>query len=253
MVTKFKALLGGVALGSLLAAAPVLADGMPRGSLKDAPPPVFSWTGFYVGLHAGGAWATDIVEERNPFFSNRTAANSSWSNSGTVGFFGGAQAGYNIQMHGVVVGVEGDIGTLNVNRSTQDPLRTAFPGDSVASLSTGFYGAITGRAGVTLDQKLLLYVKAGWGWVDSSIGYVDTNAAGTTLVNGGSRSLTLDGAVIGGGLEWAFDRNWSVKAEYLHFDLGRVTQNFLISNGNTASFSRDVSVDTVKLGINYRF
>ena len=41
---------------------PVAADGLPSagygGSIKDVPaPPVFNWSGFYIGGHLGGAWA----------------------------------------------------------------------------------------------------------------------------------------------------------------------------------------------------
>lgn len=52
---KLNAILKGVTLASAVAfASSAMADGGPRGSLKDAPYVApFSWTGFYVGVNGG--------------------------------------------------------------------------------------------------------------------------------------------------------------------------------------------------------
>src|ERR1700759_438211 len=71
-----------------------------------APPPapvLFSWTGFYVGLNAGGKWAqaddTVTVGGTSLTFSGDTR--SSW--------IAGGQVGYNWQSGAWVFGIEGDI------------------------------------------------------------------------------------------------------------------------------------------------
>jgi outer membrane immunogenic protein len=49
------------------------------------------------------------------------------------------------------------------------------------------------------------------------------------VANGGSTSIstsdTRAGCTIGGGLEWMFAPRWSLKGEYLYYDLGSVSLN----------------------------
>jgi outer membrane immunogenic protein len=43
----------------------------------------------------------------------------------------------------------------------------------------------------------------------------------TSGTSTGSFSQTRFGSAVGGGLQYAFAHNWSIKTEYLHWDLGR--------------------------------
>ncbi|MFL4996574.1 MAG: porin family protein, partial [Microvirga sp.] len=62
--------------------------------------PVFTWTGFYVGVNAGYGWnANDSI----------TVGGVRFDLDDEGGFVGGAQAGYNYQIGSFVVGLEGDI------------------------------------------------------------------------------------------------------------------------------------------------
>ncbi len=257
---KFGNLLKGLTLaGAVAFASSAMADGVARGSVKDAPRAApFSWTGFYLGAHVGAAMTDITVTDVNGY---NTGISNTFQNSGgnKAEFFGGLTLGYNYQFQSIVLGIEGDLGWMDLNRSTQYPPYQGVAnrvGDSVAGFSTdGWYGAITGRLGITVgDPKLLVYAKAGWGWVESSASFVDTNPNGIILTAGTAASKMLDGAVYGGGIEWAFNRNWSVKVEYLHFNLGTISHR-ATSTGAPANpnFRHDVSLDTAKLGINYRF
>src|SRR6267154_1084520 len=66
------------------------------------PPPVWSWSGFYIGAHAGWGWGHDPFTEE---FSHGTAMDEvefvipsvTVSNVHSHGFVGGFQAGYNQQ------------------------------------------------------------------------------------------------------------------------------------------------------------
>ena len=53
------------------------------------PVPFYNWTGFYAGAHAGVGW-------------------SDGDGSGSSGFIGGGQIGFNYQINQWVLGVEGD-------------------------------------------------------------------------------------------------------------------------------------------------
>jgi opacity protein-like surface antigen len=63
------------------------------------------------------------------------------------------------------------------------------------------------------------------------------------------------GYAAGGGVERAIGDNWSVRAEYLHYDFGRATATQVFS-GNPNQLitqSAELKADMVRLGLNYRF
>src|SRR5208337_3578982 len=118
--------LKGVAIATLTAASTMAAQAADLPTRKEAPPPVFvpppfTWTGFYIGLNAGGVWS---MGNRTTTLSAPTFANNflvaSWpgnlGNSNT-GFIGGGQAGYNWQTGAFVLGVETDFDGSSLSRS----------------------------------------------------------------------------------------------------------------------------------------
>src|SRR5882757_3719373 len=81
-------------------------------------PPAFTWTGFYVGVNAGYAWADN---NNNNNLYTPYIGYSSGGNSG--GFIGGAQAGYNYQFglgSGVVIGAEADIQYVDLGKKNNN-------------------------------------------------------------------------------------------------------------------------------------
>ena len=78
----------------------------------------------------------------------------------------------------------------------------------------------------------------------------DVNLANYTVTpdpGAASFNNTLTGWTVGGGVEYMLNPNWTVKAEYLHFDLGNVNNTWndiQVTHG-------DLTIDTVKLGVNY--
>ena len=90
----------------------------------DTPPPpasVFSWTGFYVGLNAGGGWGKSDVTYVPPGLPF-TAVVPAYSAIGSGppdsdGFTGGAQAGYDWQAGSAVFGIEGDYNAFDLRGS----------------------------------------------------------------------------------------------------------------------------------------
>jgi outer membrane immunogenic protein len=121
-----------------------------------------------------------------------------------------------------------------------------------------WYGAIAGRAGWAADRALF-YGKAGVGFTELKQTVTDTcNVApcGTGLLNA-SHSETRAFLVAGGGIEWAFTGNWTVKMEYLFLDLNE-SHEVCGAGGGTAAGSTFCSshtlhgVHTTKLGLNYK-
>lgn len=85
-----------------------------------------------------------------------------------------------------------------------------------------------------------------------------TRGASAALSNYATKKT---GWVAGGGIEWMLDANWMVRGEYLHADLGNVTNLLVLDPVNScfaggpcgATFSRDVRYDIVRLGASYKF
>src|ERR1051326_2374282 len=100
-----------------LAASPASGADVPRKPIYKAPPPViapvsFTWTGFYIGVNAGGGWGR--ISTHSSFApaanANEPQYEAMASPSFRSSFFvGGGQAGFNWQTGPVVLGVETDI------------------------------------------------------------------------------------------------------------------------------------------------
>lgn len=246
-----KVLLSSVAIAAF--AAPVLAADLPARAPAPAPvyaAPVFSWTGFYVGVNGG--YAGDKF--RYPFggdIRGRPYAGKATVNSS--GFLGGVTAGYNYQFaRNWVVGIEADYDWGNVEGKVG---LTAAVGPFAAGLKAGSQldnlGTVRARLGYSFDRALV-YATGGWayGQVKSSL------TAGIVGVGGIGLSKTVDanGWTVGAGIEYALTNNFSLKTEYLYVDLGK-------DNLYTADYGRlgsaRLDVDTrahiVRAGLNYRF
>ncbi|MDP9187190.1 MAG: hypothetical protein M3O72_07530, partial [Verrucomicrobiota bacterium] len=68
-------------------------------------PTLCDWTGFYIGVHAGGQFGHSETTDLDDWnFPDRQFG------YGESGFNGGAQFGYNFQWHWLVTGPEFDVG-----------------------------------------------------------------------------------------------------------------------------------------------
>ena len=119
--------------------------------------PQFSWTGFYVGGRAGGAWSSTVVD----------ATEIAGDGAGTGGFpatgigqgvFTGAHVGYLTQRGGFVFGIE-----LGASRSSNDAQIECGNGSSygyICAVGLDGVATLTGRVGLARGHQLL-YVSAG--------------------------------------------------------------------------------------------
>lgn len=226
----------------------------------------FNWTGFYIGGYVGGAFATGNGTANDPFSTAAPFIGPynlvqpiSYNLKGSV--IGGGTVGYNYQMGQWVVGPEVEVGYLRVTGSGSYT-GTATAGETSATSTAGdWYGVLAGRLGYAWDN-VLLYGKAGGAVIRQKVSVVDATVsiANPGLINAqGSR--TTWGAAAGGGVEWAFAHNWTLKAEYLWLGVNHSINACGVdtgagSAGFNATFCSNVSVPsihTVKLGINYLF
>ena len=259
-------------------AAAALATACTAGAAQAQSP--HNWTGFYVGLNAGGAWGnsktTTTVNCGPPlgaYFCDNTgvgAANAAAVNasgSGTItdtAFIGGAQAGYLWQQNAMVYGVETDFNAFHLGGSRQGSgnLPFTYPaGGAVAgtpytitnSFSTNWLYTLRGRLGWLAQPDMLFYFTGGLAVTKLNVSFAYSD---TFPVSGsGSASATKAGWTIGGGLEWALNNHWSVKGEYLYVDFGPVTATGSIGVGysQNISTSGDLTAHIARLGVNYKF
>jgi opacity protein-like surface antigen len=257
-VRKF--LLGGVALVALVAGDKASAADMPIGK---APPPIWEWTGGYIGVHVGAqAGRTDFSNPYgSPIFGDYVR---------TPGFLAGGQIGYNWQAPSSswVFGVEVDAsGITSDGTNTCFAVTTRFL-SSDCHVHPNATATLTGRIGQALgaEGRTLVYAKGGLAFVHNNI---DINVGGNAgFGNGGpigiapatSASYWRAGATVGGGIERALTPAWSFKVEYdyLRFAEASVaTPPTMRRNpplvdipGSTTNVRQDLH--HVKVGVNYR-
>jgi outer membrane immunogenic protein len=130
--------LGAAGISALLITAPLnIAKAAPP--LPQPSPPDPSWTGFYVGLHAGGAWQSN---QTDTFADPNGAIGPVSANVGSkLGAVGGFHAGYNWQFSPTwVAGIEGDFSWASVkNNVAVTPLSIlgTFIPNTLLSMSAG--------------------------------------------------------------------------------------------------------------------
>jgi len=221
------------------------------------PVPIFTWTGFYIGLNVGGAFRA----HNNDDFADAVcfggaaplvgfvAANNN-NNNGR--FLVGGQAGVNWQVNQFVLGIEGD--GQAVLGGTQNHV-LGFVGNNDST--TGFFGTVRGRGGIAFD-RFLVYGTGGVAfgsnnnhWGNTFIGTVGGAPAIFTTNNA---TNTRVGYAVGAGVEYAFLNNWSVKVEYLFVDLGRTNLAFAAPGVGAGFAIRHREQDhVIRAGLNYKF
>jgi outer membrane immunogenic protein len=230
-----KSLMIGTALGALIAA-PAFAADMPLKARPYAEPvPVFSWTGCYVGVHAGFG-----------------AMHDSWTDENGNGGLAGGQVGCNYQSGMLVVGIEGE--------AWWSGLRTKFNShDTFGSLEERTKNkwdyTVAGRFGVALDRTFI-YGKAGWAWGRFDFDGIQVNDCEGSCTSTASARATLNGALLGAGIEHALTSNWTAKIEYNFINYGsRDVTHTVTDPFDSFTFveSRSAQKHIIKLGANYKF
>jgi outer membrane immunogenic protein len=196
------------------------------------PPPAPTWTGLYVGVHAGAAWqSTPDFTFNDP---NGVIAPTLVNNAGgsALGAVGGLQAGYNWQFAAFVLGVEGDISWASLqDKRTVQPLvfgNALTPNTSVQmSANTQWLASARAKLGyVGLWNNTLWYVTGGAAWANISYSAQEANEPptfATDFRSVASFNQTKTGWVVGGGAEWMATTNILLRAEYLYYNLNSGT------------------------------
>jgi outer membrane immunogenic protein len=240
---------------------------LPRKAPVYVPPftPAFSWSGFYVGINGGYGWGKHDVSfnpgspDADSYFIGG-AVPGAVGTSPTGGLIGG-QIGYNWQWApNWVSGVEADLDWADISGS-----------GSVATTALGFapfttsaeqklkaFGTLRGRIGYAFD-RVLVYGAGGLAYGDTEL---NTSVITPTIAcspigqcAASSSSEWRAGWTAGAGVEWAFAPSWSIKGEWLYYDLGSRSQNQFDPNSPNIVYtsSADYRGNIIRAGINYKF
>jgi outer membrane immunogenic protein len=243
---KMKKYLLATALAGLGSAPTIAADLAARPYTKaPALAAVYDWTGFYVGVNAGGGVGRDRTQHQ-PLPGQDYSLYLQ-----PQGVLGGGQIGYNWQTNSVlgpiVFGVEADLQGAGLS---DDRTNLNFGGGLLTNYSQklDWFGTVRGRVGLA-KGPVLSYVTAGFA-------YGDVN---TTITQSGpgpvpatfSTDRIQGGWTVGSGVEAALGGNWTGKIEHLYLNLGNRTDFagtlFFPSNVNT-----EIRQHIFRAGLNYR-
>jgi outer membrane immunogenic protein len=246
------------------------------------PAPVYSWTGFYIGASAGYSWSRDDVEPSGTVASTagligpgiaalQIAAFPPALSTSANGFIGGGQFGYNRQWDRFVLGVEADFSGLT-GRGSNNSNTLVPPNPLNFATATGVdrqlesLGTVRGRIGFTPVDRWLIFATGGLAFGEAKSSTAMTQSCvfvfpvvGCNIfaTGSGAEAKTLTGWALGGGVEYALTNSWSVKTEYLHYDLGNMTYATapLITGVTTINVASRATFqgDIVRAGLNYRF
>jgi outer membrane immunogenic protein len=266
---------GTIALAADLSPAPT-----PAPIYTKAPVPVpYIWSGFYGGANGGWVGSADNTINLTGTDTGTAGLGSDLANGiipnplnlGYSGFLAGGQLGYNWQTTNWVFGLEADMDWVSAKSSGAFPDAVALPPGGLsgplginASRELDWLGTFRGRIGYTPVAPLLVYATGGLAFGQHQLGIGVSDPTGTPPANLFNQTSEWSaGWTVGGGFEWMFARQWSLKAEYLYVDLGNISStinyNYLsvVPGGTPQTSSLTATAhDTdniVRGGINYHF
>lgn len=220
----------------------------------------FTWTGCYLGAEGGYGWGT---KDFSPAEAGSFAPLGQTVRVKPQGGLAGGDIGCNYQFNGNwVVGIEGNYDWANIKDSAADPFFGGKNLFNALSSKTDALASVTGRVGYAFD-RVLFYGKGGGAWARDrydiiTIPLIGQIVGGPSFVITPARDFTNTetrfGWTLGVGAEWAFADSWSAKIEYDHYDFGNRRNNLFDPTG-VGPVLADIKqrIDTVKVGINYRF
>jgi outer membrane immunogenic protein len=204
--------------------------------------------GFYFGVILG----VQVGSSKDTTGSlGYNADNQGW-NYGESGFIGGAEFGYRYPWLGLDIGPEIELGYLGMGGSGVQPVS---PGsDTLGKSSSDFYMALRARVGLDV-RHYLIFATGGAIGVNYETQVVDACSVapcGGSTVDANQKGIAW-GYTFGGGVEHSFWKNWSVKVEYLYFNLGSQSFSGSTNLGVQYDWTGQTSGHIVRGGLNYHF
>jgi outer membrane immunogenic protein len=249
------------------------------------PVPVCTWCGFYLGVNGGGAFTrAQSLPYLETFGGAAFFPATGLAEFGPLpsrsGGFGGGQAGINWQWGAFVAGVELDAQAARLTSAVATTIAPYLTAGNAISIATtqriDYFGTARGRVGITfggfgggyggyggpggfsLGGPILIYATGGFAYAGVRDGFVMTDTFGFTAANVGNNGRT--GYAAGGGIEWMFLPNWSIKGEYQYINLRQGPRAAAVETvgglGTAFAIQRinpRIEMHTARIGLNYHF
>jgi outer membrane immunogenic protein len=215
----------------------------PPPPMEELRPATYDWTGPYIGgfiSAVGTEGHYDKVPDCVPGAPPCPPIDPEMSGTG---FLGGVLAGWNYDMDGFVIGLEGDYGWGGQQAQNRDPAEDT-------SLRYKDMATIRARAGMAFDDTLI-YATGGGAFVNAEFAG-DVGPAGAAFHD--KDSAWVSGWAVGGGIEHAFTDNFHGRLEYLYVMLD--DQDYRLEDPN--GFGGDVdmqwdNIHMVRAALTYNF
>ena len=240
MSAKKKVLVGLASL-TLFDISAATAAHFPRQGAPAPPAPIYDWSGFYIGAHAGYRWADASFSGAGYALQGLGRAavipelNASFRSNGELI---GVQAGLNFMISpSVLAVVEGDWSWASAKGSIASTVSGAlsdglvFLRQSASELTLTWQATIRGQLGV-VNGPWLFYGTAGVAfinakWSETAILSFDCLVFPLATATWTDRQI-LTGFIISVGIEYMYATNWIARIEYLYENFGdfSVRHNF---------------------------
>jgi outer membrane immunogenic protein len=232
------------ALFSVAAAGTALASDLPPPRTVPArapavyapPPPVYNWSGFYLGINGGWGFG------KSDWNTNIGGVPLDTGNFNVNGGLVGGTIGANWQSDWFVAGIEGDFdGSWMDGTASICATSTAFVSTVNCETKNQWLATIRGRIGYAAD-RVLFYATGG-------------GAFGDVVVNTAANWQSTDktGWTAGAGIEGAFTDHWTARVEYLFVDLQN--SSFTATNvlGGPVPVTTKFNANLIRAGVDYKF
>lgn len=228
-----------VAVGlAALASGSALADGMPRGSLKDTPSCCAgpNWNGFYIGATVGYGHLVGRNDYTGPPISQ------TWNSDSGTGGLAGVTIGFDRQVRERMIWglfAEYDLSAIEVEYQNPTVSQSFRLRDTIS---------IGSRTGFLVSPSTMLFMTGGYSWAHGkSDGYFDIDNGG---ILPGVTKLNLSGWFIGGGMEVAMSDRLFLRTEARYTKFGDEITN---TDGITYVDRFEPSVLAARVSLTYKF
>jgi outer membrane immunogenic protein len=252
---------GAVALALLVAPAMLNVGG---GAFPAPADHGYDWSGWYAGANLGSAFGPNRIDidPMSPGADLRIGFVSPQLDDHPAGALGGFQTGVNWQAGNLIYGVETDLSRADIGARVVGPfLQPPYDFETSDSQRLDWLGTLRARAGFAAWDRSLIFLTGGLAYGRASVSTfaIDTSAdlCGGTIkfCVGGYSQRWLAGLTVGAGWEYELAPNWSMKVEYLYYNLGKITNSMtdILTDPDVFQGSATVQGNIVRVGLNYRF